>query len=69
MQDFYDNLELKNSEIYCQRARKMYSSRDSLHTSLFQFSMSEVRILGMSDSSMLGEERLVSCLQEMDNIR
>lgn len=70
VQNFYDSLELKDSEIYCQRAKKLYSSPESLQrTSLFQFSMSGTKILAMFDPSMLGRERLAECIKEIDSIR
>ncbi len=70
VQSIYDSLETKDSEIYCQRAKRLYSSTESLQTmGLFQLSMSGTRILAVSDSSMLGRERLVGCLKEMDSIR
>lgn len=71
VQNFHDALELKDSEIYCQRAKKLYSSPESSlqMASLFQFSMSGTKILGMFDPSMLGREKLVECLTEMDSIR
>ena len=70
VQNIYESLELKDSEIYCQRAKKLYESAESLETiALFQLSMSGIEILAMSDSSMLGREKLVACVKEMDSIR
>ena len=47
----------------------MYSSSKPLQTSLFRFSMSGTKILAMFDPSMLGTERLVANLKNMDAIR
>ena len=70
MQSIKDSLEMKDSEIYCQRAQKLYSSTESLqNVGVFQLSMSGTRILAAFDPSMLGRERLVACLKEMDSIR
>ena len=69
MQSLYDSLELKDSEIYCQRAKEMYSSPEPLRTGLFTFSMSHTRLLGVFDPSMLGEEKLVANLKDIDRIR
>ncbi len=69
VQNFKDSLELKDSEIYCQRARKIYSSPELIRTSLFQFSMSGMKLKSMFDPSMLGKEKLIDSLKEMDSIR
>ena len=69
VQSLYDSLELKDSEIYCQRAKEMYSSPEPLRTGLFTFSMSHTRLLGVFDPSMLGEEKLVANLKDIDRIR
>lgn len=70
VQNFYDSLEMKDSEIYCQRAKKLYGSPESLQkSSLFQFSMSGVKIMAMFDPSMQGRGRLVECIREIDSIR
>lgn len=61
---------MKDSEIYCQRAKKMYSCPELLQrASVFQFSMTGTRILAMFDPSMLGGERLAQCIREMDSLR
>ena len=62
----YDALELKDSEIYCQRARNMYESTDISRTSLFQFSMSGTKIRGMFDPVMLGHQRVAAHVRDMD---
>ena len=69
VQSLYDSLELKDSEIYCKRAKEMYSSSEPLRTGLFVFSMKDTRLLAMFDPSMLGEEKLVDSLKDIDKIR
>jgi len=65
VQSLYDSLDAKDSEIYCQRAREMYGS-EPLRTSLFVFSMQQTNLLAMFDPSMLGEEKLVAQLKDID---
>ena len=69
VQSLYDSLELKDCEIYCKRAKEMYSSPIPLRTGLFIFSMKDTKLLAMFDSSMLGEEKLISNLRDIDSIR
>ena len=69
VQSLYDSLELKDSEIYCKRAKEMYSSPEPLRTGLFVFSMKDTRLLAMFDPSMLGEEKLINNLKDIDKIR
>lgn len=68
VQSLYDSLDAKDSEIYCQRAREMYGS-EPLRTSLFVFSMQQTNLLAMFDPSMLGEEKLVAQLKDIDKSR
>ena len=69
VQSLYDSLELKDSEIYCKRAKEMYSSPEPLRTGLFVFTMKDTRLLAMFDPTMLGEEKLISNLKDIDKIR
>jgi hypothetical protein len=69
VQSLYDSLELKDSEIYCKRAKEMYSSAEPLRTGLFVFSMKDTRLLAMFDPTMLGEENLINNLKDIDKIR
>lgn len=69
VQSLYDSLELKDSEIYCKRAKEMYSSAEPLRTGLFIFTMKDTKLLAMFDPSMLGEEKLVKNLKDIDRIR
>lgn len=68
VQSLYDSLDAKDSEIYCQRAREMYSS-EPLRTGLFVFSMQQTNLLAMFDPSMLGEEKLLAQLKDIDKNR
>lgn len=68
VQSLYDSLDAKDSEIYCQRAREMYGS-EPLRTGLFVFSMQQTNLLAMFDPSMLGEEKLVVQLKDIDKNR
>ena len=69
VQSLYNSLELKDSEIYCKRAKEMYSSTEPLRTGLFVFSMKDTKLLTMFDPSMLGKEKLIKNLKEIDHIR
>ena len=69
VQSLYDSLELKDSEIYCKRAKELYSSAEPLRTGLFVFSMKDTRLLAMFDPTMLGEENLINNLKDIDKIR
>ena len=69
VQSLYSSLEVKDSEIYCQRAKKLYSSPEATKTGLFMFTMEHTKLLAMFDTSMLGEEKLVRNLKEIDSIR
>ena len=69
VQSLYDSLEQKDSEIYCKRAKEVYSSSEPLRTGLFMFTMKDTRLLAMFDSSMLGEEKLINNLKDIDKIR
>ena len=69
VQSLYDSLEQKDSEIYCKRAKEVYSSSEPLRTGLFVFTMKDTRLLAMFDSSMLGEEKLINNLKDIDKIR
>ena len=69
VQSLYDSLELKDSEIYCKRSKEMYSSPEPLKTGLFTFSMKDTKLLAMFDPSMLGEEKLIDNLKDIDSIR
>ena len=68
-QNLHDSLELKDSQIYCQRASKLYDPPEPSWRDLFKLTVSSAKILAMFDPSMLGREKLVVCLKEMDNIR
>lgn len=69
VQSLYDSLGLKDSEIYCKRSKEMYSSPEPLRTGLFTFSMKDTKLLAMFDPSMLGEDKLIENLKEIDSIR
>ena len=69
VQSLYNSLELKDSEIYCKRAKEMYSSTEPLRTGLFVFSMKDTKLLAMFDPSMLGKEKLLRNLKDIDRIR
>ena len=69
VQSLYDSLELKDSEIYCKRAKEMCSSVEPLRTGLFVFSMKDTKLLAMFDPTMLGEEKLINNLKDIDKIR
>jgi len=68
-QEFYDALELENSKIYISRARNVYSSMNMEDVSVFLFSMTGVKLHAMADPSMLGRDRLVASIADMDSIR
>ncbi len=69
MQGLYDSMEAKDSEIYCQRAREMYSTLEPESTGVFVYSMQQTHLHAMFDPSMLGEERLSGHLKDIDSTR
>lgn len=69
VQSLYDSLEAKDSEIYCQRAREMYSTLEPENTGLFVYSMDQVHLHAMFDPNMLGEEKLIEHLKDIDSTR
>ena len=69
VQHFHDALELKDSEIYLQRARNMYEATDVSHTSLFQFTMSGMKVRFVFDPTMVGHKKLTASVRNMDPTR
>ena len=65
----YDSLLVKDCQIYCQRALELHSSPDACRDELFVFSLERVQLWLMFDPSMLGKERLVEHMQEIDDLR
>ncbi len=65
----YASLEVKDSEIYCQRARTMYNCPEDVATGLFTFSMEHTKLRALFDPTLLGEENLVRNLKEIDSQR
>ena len=47
----------------------MYNSEEPLRTAVFVFSMKNTKLLAMFDPSMLGEEKLVDNLKDIDRTR
>lgn len=64
----YDSLQETNDAVYCQRARDMYNT-EPLRTQLLTVTLSETRLLCISDTSLMGREELLKHLQEIDHIR
>ncbi len=66
VQSLYASLEVTDSEIYCQRAKTMYSCPEEITTGLFMFSMEHTKLGALFDPTLLGEENLVKNLREID---
>ena len=69
IQSLYDSLVVKDCQIYCQRAQELHSSPDACRDELFVFSLERIHLWFMFDPSMLGKERLVAHMKDMDDIR
>ena len=69
IQSLYDSLVVKDCQIYCHRARELHSSPDTGREELLVFSLERVQLWAMSDPSMLGRDRLVGHMQDMDDMR
>jgi len=67
VQSLYSSLEVKDSEIYCQRAHKLYTTtEESPSTGLFMYTMEHSKLMIMFDPSLLGKKNLVKNISEMD---
>lgn len=69
VQSLYDSLVAKDCQIYCRRAQELHSSPDAGREELFVFSLERLQLWAMFDPSMLGRERLVKNLRDMDDLR
>ena len=69
IQSLYDALVVKDCQIYCHRARELHNSPDLGREELLVFSLERVQLWAMSDPSMLGRDRLVGHMKDMDDIR
>ena len=69
MQSLYDSLVVKDCQIYCRRAQELHGSPDAGREELFVFSLERVQLWAMFDPSMLGKERLVEHMCDMDDLR
>lgn len=69
IQSLYDSLMVKDCQIYCRRAQELHGSPDAGRDELFVFSLERMQLWAMFDPSMLGRERLVNHIQEIDDIR
>ena len=61
---------MKDSEIYCRRAKEMHTA--SSHPSksgLFMYSMESTRLHLMFDPSIVGQENLVAHMKDVDSFR
>ena len=69
VQSLYDSLVAKDCQIYCCRAQELHSSPDAGREELFVFSLERFQLWAMFDPSMLGKERLLGNLRDMDDLR
>ena len=67
--EFLEALHKENSKIFFQRAHDMYDSMNMDDMSVFLFSMLGVKIRAMFDPTMLGRDKLVASIADMDRIR
>uniref|UniRef100_T1IJV3 FMP27/BLTP2/Hobbit GFWDK motif-containing RBG unit domain-containing protein n=1 Tax=Strigamia maritima TaxID=126957 RepID=T1IJV3_STRMM len=62
----YANLQKRNTDIYIQRSRQMYSAAPR-RSSLATWHFAEVEILALADPSCHGKQRVVEHIQNIDN--
>ena len=60
---------VKGCQIYCRRAQELHSSPDAGREELMVFSFERIQLWAMFDPSMLGRERVVGNMHDMDDIR
>lgn len=66
--ELYASLQKRNSDIYIQRSRQLYSSKPS-RTNLFNWKLSDVEIKALADVSFHGEENVIRNMQTMNSER
>ena len=60
---------MKDCQIYCRRVQELHGSPDDFRDELFVFSLERFHIWAMFDPNMLGRDKLVDHIQDMDDIR
>uniref|UniRef100_A0A1X7V154 FMP27/BLTP2/Hobbit GFWDK motif-containing RBG unit domain-containing protein n=1 Tax=Amphimedon queenslandica TaxID=400682 RepID=A0A1X7V154_AMPQE len=68
LKNLFDSLEEKNDNVYCQRAREMYTTEQPLESHLLSVSLHQTRLYLMFDPSLLGREALVKQIRDIDPI-
>ena len=63
--ELYSSLNKKSAEVYIQRSRQLYAS-SPMRTKLFTWTLDNVDILALADSSLHGKENVVNIMKEID---
>ncbi|OWF48647.1 protein KIAA0100-like isoform X2 [Mizuhopecten yessoensis] len=66
VQELFDSLDKKSSDIYLQRSRLLYK-KTPMRTKLFTWLMEDVEILAYADKSFHGKENVVKHMRDIDN--
>ncbi|XP_069135589.1 protein hobbit-like isoform X1 [Argopecten irradians] len=66
VQELFDSLDKKSSDIYLQRSRLLYTTTP-MRTKLFTWLMEDVEILAYADKSFHGKENVVKQMKDIDN--
>ncbi|KAJ8953880.1 hypothetical protein NQ318_019120 [Aromia moschata] len=65
VEELYATLKKKNAEIYVQRSKLMYKAAPP-RTRLFAWSMTNVEILVLADTTIHGAEKVINIMREID---
>lgn len=65
IEELYESLRRKNAEIYIQRSKQI-SEQLPPRTRLLAWSIKDVRIISLADSSIHGAENVVKVMSEVD---
>ena len=66
LDELYNTLEKKNTDIYIKRAKQLHKSMESDRRALFTVSLSGVEVIAMADMSYHGTERVLKHMQIID---
>lgn len=69
MDELYNSLLVKNSEIYLKRSKQLYESVDITKRPLFSVKVTDAEILAMADSTYNGTENVLKHMKEIDHER
>ena len=68
LEELYTSLSKMSSEVYIERCRQLYTS-SARRTKLFTWTMTQLRIVALADTSLHGHDTVVRHMRDIDKDR